>query len=267
MIRPKVLLAATVVGLSISTAANAWFFFFIPTGAIQKAMETDPDTIAVSTSDRAFGQCAGFHLNQTKKGMSAGGANRDVTNPAAIPQAPTQTAESKFHSDMADIALQRSSEKDKVKSLAEAYSVRWGRVASSDRQSNLQYGANLAKGCYSNDMPLRFSEYPAWQARQENRKRQQAEEESKRIQAAEEEKRLRAEEIAKTETKPDAAATNPPGVDYLAEARKSARILGCSTSDVKVTGAENNSILMAANCGIGQELLLTCDKFGTCLRR
>jgi hypothetical protein len=255
-------------GVLSSGAVNAWFFF-IPTGAIQRAMEIDPDSIVVSQGDRAIGQCAGYHLNQAQKGMSPA-TTREPSSVGMPTQqtAPTQTPESKFHSDMADVALQRSSEKDKVKSLAEAYSVRWGRVASADRQANLQYGANLARGCVSNDIPLRFAAYPAWQTQQEEKKRQQAEEERKRAEAIEVEKtRARAEEAAKAESKAAPIAASSSNVDYVAEARKSARILGCSASDVKVTGAENNNILMAANCGTGQVLQLTCDQSGLCLRR
>jgi hypothetical protein len=266
MKRASITIAALLVCLSSSNIANAWFIF-IPTGAIVRAMETDPDSIVVSNSDKLFGQCAGYHVNQAQRGLTRGN-QRDVTNPAAIPQETTRTAESQFHSDMADIALARSSDKDKVKSLAEAYSVRWGRVASADREANLQYGRNLAQGCFSNDIPLRHSDYPAWQTRQEEKKRQQAEVERKRLEAAaEEQRRLRAEEASKVEPRVTSTSTTTPTIDYMMEAKKSARILGCSTNDVRITGAENNNVLMSASCGTGQDLLLVCDKTGTCLKR
>ena len=180
----KLILAACAVGAQlVSSAAHAWFFFFIPTGAIQKAMETDPDTISVSAADRTIGQCAGYHLNQAHKGMTPPvSRSLDGTGGGMIQQEPKQTPESKYHSDMADVALQKALDKDKVKQLGEAYSVRWSRVASAgDIQVNRQYGVTLASGCRSADIPVLYSEYSGWQSRQEDVKRRQAEEERNRI--------------------------------------------------------------------------------------
>ncbi|HUK05943.1 MAG TPA: hypothetical protein VLV90_12780, partial [Burkholderiales bacterium] len=161
MIRSLVVAIFAVGAQLFSSAAHAWFFFFIPTGAIQKAMETDPDTISVSASDRTLGQCAGYHLNQAQRGMSPKvGRSLDATGGGMTQEEPRQTPESKYHSDMADVALQKSAEHDTVKKLGEAYSVRWSRVASAgDIQVNRQYGVNLARGCRSNDIPVLFSEF------------------------------------------------------------------------------------------------------------
>ena len=62
-------------------------------------------------------------------------------------------------------------------------------------------------------------------------------------------------------------STGSTRVDFIAEAKKSALILGCPTDDVKVTGAQNDNLLMAASCPTGQPLLLRCDQSGVCLRR
>jgi len=62
-------------------------------------------------------------------------------------------------------------------------------------------------------------------------------------------------------------ATPAPALDFAAEARKSARILGCTGGDVRVAGAERGNVLFVAACGGGRELTLTCDAAGLCLKR
>lgn len=62
-----------------------------------------------------------------------------------------------------------------------------------------------------------------------------------------------------------AAAT--PALDFATEARKSARILGCTGGDVRVAGAERGNVLFIASCGGGRELTLSCDAAGLCLKR
>src|SRR5258706_7115596 len=251
----RIILGAVILaGLLSSSAANAWFIF-IPTGAIRKAMETDPATVAVSPADRSLGQCAGLHVNQARKGMGNADTYGDERYQSGPPRTSTTSPESKFHSDIADFALLRATDKDKVKSVAEAYSVRWSRVAGADRQANLQYGANLVRGCRQNDLPVRFTEFTAWQARQEEKKKQPAADESRPV------------DTASSEQKATPVSLSTPGVDYIAEAKKSARILGCPPGDVTVTGKENDNVLVSANCGTGPLLLLTCDQSGVCLRR
>lgn len=67
--------------------------------------------------------------------------------------------------------------------------------------------------------------------------------------------------------RPTLASVQSVGVDFNAEAIKSARILGCQSTDLKVTGAEAGSILYSVKCSDARTLDLACDKAGLCLRR
>jgi hypothetical protein len=58
-----------------------------------------------------------------------------------------------------------------------------------------------------------------------------------------------------------------PKIDFTAEARKSARILGCGTQDVRVIGIDGQNILFSANCDTARTLVLTCDQSGLCLQK
>ena len=198
--------------------ANAWFFIWIPTGAIARALETDPETIMVSAGDRALGKCAGFHVNQVQKFSTRDSPfpddSREITR---RPESPGGI----FHTSMADMAVEKASEKDKVKDLANAYAVRWSRVASADINANRQYGADLARGCIQNNIPFRIADYSAWQAQQNEKKRGQVEEE--RTRAEEAQKRLRAEEearrasLVRKEARPQ--ETNPSALAAPGKAR------------------------------------------------
>src|SRR5687768_13147356 len=95
MNRRVILSCAFVLGLLGSSAAQAWFFFIIPTGAIKRGMETDPDSIPVSQADRKLGQCGGFHLNQMQKGLGYIDSSRDENSYGAPPPTRPQTPESK----------------------------------------------------------------------------------------------------------------------------------------------------------------------------
>lgn len=144
-------------------------------------------------------------------------------------------------------------------------------------------------------------------AAEEEAKRLAAAEEAKRIAAAEEAKRLAAEEEAKrladaeeakrqdelkrqekagqqaeARQQEEASRRTSKGgsdrlarvrssavgtIDFNAEARKSARILGCVTSDPKVVGVENKNILFLAPCSGGYSITLSCDPEGLCLKK
>jgi hypothetical protein len=257
-------------GLAISCSSHAWFIW-IPTGAIARALETDPDSVPVSNADRLLGKCAGFHINQAQKfAVSTGTYPGDSQVGAAAAQV-QQTPQSSFHEEMANAAVARAQEQDKVKTLGNAYSVRWGRVAGADRQANLAYGADLARGCQSNGIAVNFAH---WQAQRDEAKRT---EERRRVQAEEDLKRARAEDEAKkavitsapipVQTSSSASPPSSSGIDFGAEATKSARILGCTATDVKVTGTDGKNILFSAACDSGQPLHLTCDQQGLCLKR
>ena len=101
----------------------------------------------------------------------------------------------------------------------------------------------------------------------ENISQAQAEEDRKRAEEAQQKGRQRDQEMARSDPKMQASTSNALTFDYIAEGKKSARILGCPTENVKVVGAESNNVLVTAVCLNGPALELTCDKTGTCLKR
>ena len=252
-------IAVLLSGLLYSAPANAWFFF-IPGGLIQRALETDPDSIIVNAADRSLGKCAGYHVNQHTKFSHATQIPTD--QPGAPPPSRGDPAIAVFHRDMADLAISKAAEKQKVIDLASAYSTRWGRVASADQNANRAYGTDLVKGCVANDIPYRLADYAVWKERLAEQKR--AEEEKR----AADQKRVRDEadkkalSVASTES-----AVPASSIDFTSEARKSARILGCSTQEVRVTGTDGKNIFFSATCESGEQLALSCDSSGLCLKR
>ena len=272
---PLALICLSILGLS--RDARAWFLF-IPFGAIQRGLETDPDSIVLSASDRLLGKCGGYHVNQAQKFSTADSAF--PTDAAAPPAAQLpESAESRFHRKMAEMAVSKSTDKELTAKSARAYGTRWGRVAAADMSANRAYGADLVRGCIQNDIPFRLIDYPSWQTRQQEQHdqksapdqaaRREAEEMEKRTE--ETQKRVLTEDEKKrmlevTNVTPPLQTVSTGGVDYMAEARKSARILGCVTQDVRVVGVEGQNILFAASCEMGQSLGLTCDQSGLCLK-
>lgn len=250
-----------------SASASAWFII-IPTGAIKRAFETDPDSIAVSASDRALGKCAGLHVNQGLKYAAYDGQVPDATGGTRL-QTVQQPPEYTFHEKMANLAIDKASDKAKVKDLADAYSTRWGRVAGADLNANRAYGADLARGCVQNNIPLRHADYVAWQARQEEQKRAKDDEQRRQAEAVQAKTRADEEERQAKLMKAASPASSEKtaAVDFVAEARKSARILGCNTDDVRVIGADGSNVLFAAACPNGQAVQLSCDKTGLCLKK
>lgn len=144
--------------------ASAWFIW-IPTGAIARAFEKDPDSIEASPSDRLLGKCGGFHVNQGKGSSNYNSALQDAPGGP-----PPETRESTFHIAMAELAGQKAHNKGAVRDLAHAYSTRWSRVAGADMNANRAYGTDLARACIASDIPFRLADYSAWQARQEAKK-------------------------------------------------------------------------------------------------
>ena len=145
----KLSLTACSLALMCTISNNAFAWIIIPIGAIARALETDPDSISVSATDRTLGKCAGLHVNQARKHSTSQSAFPDDIKDR--PESP----ETVFHSNMANFAVERATDKDKVKDLANAYSVRWARVAGADIHANRAYGADLAKACIQQDIPLR----------------------------------------------------------------------------------------------------------------
>ena len=240
------------------TVSLAWFIF-VPFGAIQRAMEIDPDTVTVSASDRALGKCGGFHVNQAQKGSTS-----------AFPDSPPppETPLAAFHKKMAEFAVNKTANTENVTKLASAYSARWSRVAGADRNANLAYGADLIKNCIASDIPWRLVDHASWEARLVERERQEAE--AVRIRIEETQKQRRVEEEAKRA--PMVQTGEPADVvagdaDLSAEARKSARILECISNDVRPIGVDGKNALFMASCESGASLVLTCDPAGLCLKR
>lgn len=165
--------------LGMPTTSHAWFFFF-PGSLIQRALEKDPDKIEVSYKDRLAGKCGGFHLNLA--------VNREKSD-----------EEKTFHSAMADKAIEAAEDKIKTKELAEAYSVKWGRAASVDINTNRAYGSDLVSGCRSVGVPRSVAEQRENQ-RQEEAKRQEEikrQEEAKLQQEVQRQLEIRQQEEAK----------------------------------------------------------------------
>ena len=193
---------------------------------------------------------------------------------------------------MAELAVQKASEKEKVKELGEAYSTRWSRVAGADRSANLEFGRDLASNCAQNRIPATIAQREEWQKKElENRLEEQiqaaerekvlkAEEEAKRLQTQQEQMlrereqqkareatKLRPASLTTTTESPVTSNAKKDEIDFSAEAKKSARILGCITKDVRVTGADGTNVLFKAICNDGSTLALTCDPTGLCLKK
>ena len=161
-----------VVALGLSDPASAWFLF-IPFGAIQRGLETDPDSIVVSSNDRLLGKCGGYHVNQAQN-YSTGNSAFPSDAGASPAFEPPESAESAFHKKMAEMAVTKAKDKELTANLARAYSTRWGRVAAADMNANRAYGADLARGCVQNDAPFRLTDYATWQTRQQEQPRRNA---------------------------------------------------------------------------------------------
>lgn len=229
--------------------ASAWFFFF-PGSAISRALEKDPEKIEVSSKDRLVGKCAGLHVNQTN---SRGKSAEEMT----------------FHRTMAEKTVELAENKDKTKELAEAYSAKWSRAAAVDRNTNRAYGADLAGGCRSIGLPITLAEQKQDQARREQEARAQEEakrnEEGKRLEEARQRQEAKQEPVG-GDVKQAASIQSASPIDFNAEARKAARILGCTTSDLRVTGVESKNVVFVASCENGGPLTLSCDPTGLCLK-
>lgn len=188
-----------------------------------------------------------------------------------------------YHQNIADRAVQASLDKTQVEKIAQVYSRRWSKAARVDIQTNRSYGADLARSCRTVDLPVVFTEFAAWQVRQEEAKQkaaetaQRAQEEAAQAnaqRASEAAERTRAESIAAPSLQPtvDRVQTMAPAgvaqVDFAAEATKASRILGCTPQDLKMAGAEDSNVLYDVVCSGGtSSLRLACDRTGLCLKK
>jgi hypothetical protein len=249
----RVVLACTF--FAFSAPSYAWFFF-LPLGAIADALEADPDKATFSAQDRNYSKCAGYHLNQTL------GVNNI-----------------EHHENIAQRAIEASQDKSQVEKIAKVYSSKWSKAARIDMQTNKAYGADLARSCRAIDLPVMYSEFAIWQARQDEAK-QKAGEAAQRAQeelvsarkAAETAERTRQESVTKTtlQAPVESAQVIAPiavQVDFPAEATKASRILGCAPQDLKMLGAEDNNILYDVTCSAGASMRLSCDRTGLCLKK
>ena len=226
--------------------ANAWFFFWFP---LPGSSSKDPDSIVVSAKDRLVGKCAGYHTNQRR-----------------LPSAEQQS----FHEATLDKIILMAEDKEKVQELAGIFDGRWGQAVKVDVKTNRAYGADLASACRNIGIPVTFAEQEAIKRQEEARRQEEAnrQEEAKR---QEEIKRQEAAKPIVVEEKPSSSlalqSTTSTIIDFNSEARKSARILGCITSDLKVVGAEEKNVLFLASCESGTSLTLSCDPAGLCLKK
>lgn len=222
--------------------ANAWFFFWWipPSGS-----GVDPDSIVVTSKDRLAGKCAGYHTNQIN--VRSGSAEQQS-----------------FHQIMSEKAIEISEDKQKVKELAEAYSSRWSKAAAVDMYTNRAYGRELATGCQYIGLPVTLAQQEAMK-RQEEAQRQEEMKRQEEARRQEEANRKAAEERPAESVAVHSAESTM--IDFSSEARKSARILGCNTSDPKVIGVEEKNVVFLASCEGGASLTLSCDPTGLCLKK
>ena len=98
-------------------------------------------------------------------------------------------------------------------------------------------------------------------------------------QVGKEKKQEQAGEMVRETRRPNVASAAPAAklarvspqtreeVDFTSEAEKSARIFGCNTSGLRVTGLDGQRILFVAECEGGHRLTLACDQAGLCLKK
>jgi hypothetical protein len=63
------------------------------------------------------------------------------------------------------------------------------------------------------------------------------------------------------------AASGTQQIDFEAEARKAARILGCFPAEARVSGADRGNVNFRVSCTNQQTLVLSCDSTGLCLEK
>jgi|ERR1043166_892957 hypothetical protein len=240
--------------------AHAWFFFFLPIGAISDALEADPDKATFSAKDRHYSKCAGYHLNQIM-----------VTSKPA--------EQTEFHRATAARTVAASQDKEQVQKIGEVYSRRWSKAVRVDMQTNLSFGADLGRSCREVSIPISLAEQEALQAR-EKEARERAAAEAQRVQQEAIEKAAEAQRAQQEAAKAAAQQSAPEDlteaptskgslaqIDFGAEATKASRILGCTPQLLKVVGAENRNVLYDVACSGGTALRLACDPTGLCLNR
>jgi flagellar biosynthesis GTPase FlhF len=287
-----------------SPQANAWFVI-LPFGLIARALEKDPDKIEVSYKDRLAGKCAGYHVNQASgtsksdeektfhSAMSdkalEGADNKEKTKDLA------EAYSTKWgRAAQVDFATNRAYGTDLAGgcrangialSLVHQKEMKRQEEAKLEAEARRQEEAKRQEEARQQEETKRQEE-----ARQQEEAKRQEEarqqEEAKRQEEArqqeearrQEEMKLQEEARQQEEAKRKAskgggkkfAAAQPPtarSIDFNAEARKSALILGCSASDPKVTGVDGKNIVFSITCAGGASLTLSCDPTGLCLKK
>jgi hypothetical protein len=284
--------------------ANAWFIF-LPLGAIARALETDPDKVTVSYKDRLVGKCAAYHLNQatgTSKSedeKTFHNAMSDKALEVADDKTKTKDVAEAYSTKwnraaQVDLATNRAYGADLAggcRSNGIPLSLAQQKEMKRQEEAKLQEEARKQEEVKRQEEAKRLEEVRLQEEtkRQDEVKRQEEarlqeeanrqeearlQEEARRQEEMKLQEEARLQEEAKRNTSKRGgkkmAGVQPPtarSVDFNAEARKSALILGCSASDPKVIGVEGKNIMYFVTCAGGSSMTLTCDPSGLCLKK
>lgn len=242
----------------VSSNANAWFFFFLPGSVTSKIGDafTGAEGDNCVGSNAKVGDTIRLATGKLMTVKSLSGTSSRCTNaehPIRALLVPSATVTAPPTPD------NMAKEAEAKKSAAEEAA---NKLAAEEEAKKLAAEEETKK-----------------LAAEEDVKRLAAEEEAKRVAAESEAKGIAAEEAAiqiKAEASKHAATRLSPGkvaaistqqVDFNAEAGKSARVLGCQPSELKVTGIDGANIQYSIVCDNSKTLKLSCDPSGLCLQR
>jgi hypothetical protein len=264
----------------LSTNANAWFFIFpIPNLAKPGPLQITIDALEKSTETRALAfvsEDKAFGSKYWVWGKYSGEVSQEAADRNALDQCESSLRSARYKNE-GGVSLYNFGDKkcelhpftpNDGPKIAEAK-----RKATEEQQKQLA-AIEEAKRVAADEERKRI-------AAEEEQKRIAAEAESRRIATEEEQKRIAIEEEARrTKTsgskkakasdisrQPSAKSLTSTQVDFDAEANKTARILGCQPTQVKVTGAEGGNIQYRVACEDSKILSLFCDPTGLCLQK
>ena len=273
--------------------ANAWFFFWFP---LPGGSSKDPDSIVVSDKDRQVGKCAGYHTNQRRSTAAI------QTFSEAMLEKLIPLAEDKENvKELAGIYDSRWAQAGKVDmqtnraygaglavacrslgipiSIADQEAMKRREEARKAEDVQKLEEAKRQEEAQKLEEAKRQEEAQKLEEARRQEEVQKVEEAKRQEEAQKLEEAKRQEEAQKIEearqraleklpkNAPSAKAPASKMIDFNFEARKSARILGCSTSDLKVAGVEGKNIVYVANCDRSTSLTLLCDPTGLCLKK
>jgi hypothetical protein len=274
----KLRLAGLIILVLLSGRANAWFFIFpIPNVAKPAALQSLINALEKSEETRAVAYVSEDKTFASKVwtwGKYSGLVSQEEADQRALDMCRSNLAVAKAKTEGGQ-KLYDFGTKD-----CELYSYftpnDGPKKAEAKRKADEAEAARLAE--IEEAKKVAAEEERKRIAVEEERKRIAAEEERVRIATAEEEQRREeAERVAAAKTKGGVktkavqkqtlVSPQAGSVDFNAEATKAARILGCQSPELKVTGTDAGNILYLARCADTKTLNLKCDKSGLCLAR